>query len=365
MLFTLRAASMFLPQKKARVVREAVEQLLQEQVIDATTAARINGSIQPLPFDWRRLARYSFITALVCAIISVGTMLADDFILDFLLQLFNSPPAVKSAGLAIISAWVFSLGFRRKKRHPDKIFSNEMVFFAGVLGLAGSIAWLGQALDTGSGHFSLLLMLGAMVYAGLGLMLNSKLTWVFGLLSLGSWFGAETGYMSGWGAYYLGMSFPLRFVLFGLALTLSTSLMRNRPRLLAFHRPSLAIGLLYLFIALWILSIWGNYEGYDDWHRASHWELLHWSLYFGAAAVISIYLGLKHDDGLLRGFGLTFFFINLYTRFFEFFWNGTHKGVFFALLALSFWVLGSRAESLWQMNLLKRRLRPPADVAPD
>jgi hypothetical protein len=56
---------------------------------------------------------------------------------------------------------------------------------------------------------------------------------------------------------------------------------------------------------------------------------------------------------MTRGFGLTFIFINLYTRFFEYFWEGTHKAIFFAILALSFWYLGSRAEKIWHLNVVK------------
>ena len=34
-----------------------------------------------------------------------------------------------------------------------------------------------------------------------------------------AWMGAETGYISGYGMYFLGMNYPLRFVLFGAMLT--------------------------------------------------------------------------------------------------------------------------------------------------
>ena len=57
------------------------------------------------------------------------------------------------------------------------------------------------------------------------------------------------------------------------------------------------------------------------------------------------------DDGVLRGFGLTFFFIELYTKFFEYFWNGIHKAIFFAILGVSFWLIGRKAEAMWKMKL--------------
>ena len=86
------------------------------------------------------------------------------------------------------------------------------------------------------------------------------------LLALGNWFGAETGYVSGWGAYWLGMNYPIRFVLFGGALLAlcygAQSLLRQRQ----LFTVSKAMGLTYLFIALWIMSIFGNYDA-DNWYR--------------------------------------------------------------------------------------------------
>jgi hypothetical protein len=347
-----------LPKKQAQVVVSAIERLHQSGVIDDATRDRIVGHVEPLAFDWRRLARYSFIIAIVCVVIGLGTVFADQALMAVLERLFTLSWAARAVGCAVLSATIILLGLRRRARCPEKIFSNESIFFAGVLGIAGSIACLGKAVDTGSGHFSLLLLLAALVYGVLGLVLDSKLIWTFSLLSLGGWFGAETGYVSGWGAYYLGMAYPLRFVLFGLALTLASLLMLPRPTLAKFFDVTRVIGLLYLFIALWILSIWGNYSGYEDWARASHSSLLQWSLYFAVAAGVAIYLGLRNDDGVLRGFGVTFLGINLYTRFFEYFWDGLHKAIFFAVLALSFWFIGSHAERIWH---LRSKQRPAGD----
>lgn len=58
----------------------------------------------------------------------------------------------------------------------------------------------------------------------------------------------------------------------------------------------------------------------------------------------------RRDDRTSIGFGITFLFINLYTRFFEHFWNPLHKAVFFALLGVSFWFIGSRAERIWTLG---------------
>ncbi len=187
---------------------------------------------------------------------------------------------------------------------------------------------LGVWLDNGSGRVSVLLLFAALLYGAIGWFSRSGLVWWFALLSLGNAFGAETGYLSGWGAYWLGMSYPIRFIAFGAVLIAAALLLRPLLAQRGLQRVSLAMGLLYLFIALWLLSIFGNYGDLDSWYRARQIELFHWSLLFGLAALAAIWLGLKHDDAMLRGFGLTFLGINLYTRLFEFFWDSMPKTIF-------------------------------------
>ncbi|MFN6887354.1 DUF2157 domain-containing protein, partial [Proteus mirabilis] len=63
--------------------------------------------------------------------------------------------------------------------------------------------------------------------AVIGFISRSSLVWLFFLLMLGNWFGAKTGYMSGWGAYWLGMNYPIRFVLFGSALLAGCYFLQN------------------------------------------------------------------------------------------------------------------------------------------
>ena len=111
-----------------------------------------------------------------------------------------------------------------------------------------------------------------------------------------------------------------------------------------------AIALVYLFISLWFMSLFGDYEGGSIWHRPERAELFVWSAVFAVTAILCIWYGIKYNDGIVRGFGLTFLFINLYTKYFEYFWEHLHKSVFFGILAVSFWYLGSKAEKLWNLE---------------
>ena len=340
--------------KQGRFLDSTIEQWQKCDLISEEQSLKLKQSYDAPPFDWQRLAKYAFWLAIVCIVISVSSALADKWLIQLLEKLFNAPNSVKCITLSLLAALLYGFGIHRKRHRPEKVYSNEAILFLGVSATATAILFLGKVIDTGSGHFSLLMLLAAIIYGLLGLWFPSKLVWVASLISLGSWFGAETGYASGWGAYYLGMNYPLRFVLFGLVLIVFGKLVFSSwPARQAFLRPTRAMGLLYLFIALWILSIFGNYGDYDSWEAIKQIGLLHWSLLFGIAALTAIYHGIQYEDQMTKGFGLTFIFINLYTRFFEFFWDGTHKALFFAILGLSFWLLGSKAEKIWQLNLKK------------
>ncbi|MDR0379759.1 MAG: DUF2157 domain-containing protein, partial [Candidatus Accumulibacter sp.] len=102
-----------------------------------------------------------------------------------------------------------------------------------------------------------------------------------------------------------------------------------------------------------------NYGDIHSWYQSRQIELLQWGLLFALAAVAAIVHGLKQDDYTSRAFGITFLFINLYTKYFEFFWDAAHKAVFFLIIAASFWLIGSRAEKIWNLEFLKRNQSPP------
>jgi len=61
--------------------------------------------------------------------------------------------------------------------------------------------------------------------------------------------------------------------------------------------------------------------------------------------------GLKNRDMIAREFGITFLLIFIYTKYFEYFWDQTNKTLFFAILGFSFWLIGRRAEKIWNLKV--------------
>ena len=341
--------------KQGKFLTDTIHTWKTNHIVSDDEANKLIQSFSIRPFDWGRLAKYSFWIAIICSVIAVSAVLADEFIINLIEELFHSSGVVPCIVFILLASITYLFGLRRRKRHPQKTFSNEAIIFMGVLFTAVAIGYFGKVIDNGSGHYSLLFLLSSLIYAGLAFWFPSKLVWVFSLLSLGSWFGTETGYLSGGGAYYLGMNYPLRFVGFGVALLLLSFIFHHIRKLLDFSDSTKILALLYLFISLWMLSIFGNYGNIEHWwYQSTHSELFIWSLVFAVTAILAIIHGLKFDDASTRGFGITFLFLNLYTKYFEYFWKESHKAIFFIILAISFWLIGRYAEKIWNLEFTQQ-----------
>ncbi|HTO12705.1 MAG TPA: DUF2157 domain-containing protein, partial [Candidatus Binatia bacterium] len=185
------------PKRQHRLLVQAIERWREDGVIPPETADALRRSIEPARFDWRRVAAYSFVVAIACLVIAVAAAAADKFLVALLQRLFSAPALAKSLAFVVLAALVFAWALTRRARVPGKTYSNEALFFLGVLALAAAVGFFGEAIDRGTGHFSVLFLLAAVLYALLGLGFPSRQVWVFGLLSLGAWMGTETGYVSG------------------------------------------------------------------------------------------------------------------------------------------------------------------------
>jgi len=91
------------------------------------------------------------------------------------------------------------------------------------------------------------------------------------------------------------------------------------------------MGLIYMNLSLLILTI----EGGPRWSASGTWIAV-WAV----AAIAQIVAGARLHNPLLTGFGVTAFAINLYTRYYEDFWNRLHAGVFFLLGGVSLLIAG-------------------------
>lgn len=319
-------------------------------LLNEEKATELRESTEVKGFDWMRLAKYSFWIALICGGISFTFFIVNDAVINWLKNLYYTPDIMISILSGVIAGFLFYWGRRREKLYPERVFSNEAVIFTGVLFTACCVAYLGKTFDNGSGHYSLLFLISVCIYGLLAWRMHSRLIWLFALVSLGSWFGTETGYQTRWSDYFLGMNYPLRFVLFGLLLVLACRLLSGKKWMAYFWEHTYVVGLLYLFLSLWLLSIFGNYGNLDKWYGVKQISLFYWGIISAVVAGGFLLYGLKRSDTIAREFGITFLIIFIYTKYFEYFWDNINRAVFFAILAASFWLIGRKAEKIWNLK---------------
>lgn len=338
-----------LSRNEKQTVEDALQHWQENNLLSEEQVEALKGNIDEKGFEWKTLARYAFWIALVSLVFAVFSLFADDALIRFVERFYETPNIVFCLFFGALATGFYFLGFRNKKRYPDKTFSNETLMLAGAFATAACVGFLGQVLDRNTSHFTLSFLLSIVIYAVLAIKLQSKLLWVFMLIALGIWFATETAYHSDWGFKFWGMNYPLRFTLFGLLVTAFS--LWGQPkiqRLQPFQSTSYVVGLLYTMIALWCLSIFGNYDSFDSWTEVRQYHIFYWGVLAVLLSLGVALYGMKTKDNATRDIGFVFFILNLYTRFVEYLWDNINRTIFFLILAVSFWFVGRWAEKIWR-----------------
>lgn len=259
----------------------------------------------------------------------------------------------KSAGVAAVllagvsaALWYFGvrLATDPRRRHP---FTGAVLVTASLAAMFGAFVLLYIALNgEPEGRVIPALMLLTSAPAALTAY-RYHLRWPLLLALL--WFfhglGAWHTY-GGHGAYFADIQDPT--LMAGIALAavalgvwherrLETGLLR---RCVGFGGLYLIFGLLYLNLSLWFLTLPRGPLG--------------WVLAFTAAGIAQIVAGARLHDARFTGFGIVFLAIDLYTRFFEQFWDRLSAGTFFLLGGALAMVFGYACER-WHVSLAPER----------
>ncbi len=160
------------------------------------------------------------------------------------------------------------------------------------------------------------------------------------LLGMFHWIGAWNA-MCGRSTYVFAVQDPRMMCVVALA-AIGVGLYHEwnlYPRPGRFYQAWESLGLAYLNMSLLILSIW-----------AGHGEsTAAWVVLFTVACVAQIALGARWQSGLLRGFGITFLVIDVFTRDHETFWNDLSLGAYLLAGGVGLVVAGGCIEMLTRM----------------
>jgi preprotein translocase subunit YajC len=331
--------------KEKQVIEKALAHWEAQNTIDADKRAQLLEEVKVRPFNWQSLALYSFIFAAFCLIIALVSIFADEFLIKLIDSFLVIGYFTKFAFFVLLTLLFGYLDTRQSKESTQK-YSKQIysLLAATTMAIAAGFFVFLVSMEEKSGPIILLLSL---IYALGAIKFDNKLYWVFGIAAVVIGFGALTDQWGSRDNFFLGMNFPMRFTIFGALILALAEACKKWTVANPFYAITHLVGLTIFFVSLWILSISGNFGSFDAWMDIHQFELLGWSFVLLGASGAAIYFGVQKESSLWKNFGITFIFLNLYTRYFEYLWDSLHKAVFFAILAASFWLIGKKAESIW------------------
>lgn len=163
---------------------------------------------------------------------------------------------------------------------------------------------------------------------------------IVALLAFFHWIGSWHA-MWGNSAYVFSVQDPKTMSLVALAAVAAGIYHERRlyPRTGRFYLAWEALGLVYLNMSLLILSIWGHHEA----------GTVGWIAVFTAATLVQIAAGAALQNRLIRGFGIVFFAVDIFTRYHEFFWERLNLGLFLLVGGGILALLGAYVEVVTRM----------------
>jgi len=318
-----------------RIIEQAIEEWTLQGKLTEQQAAGLRATIH-LKAKGQHIAQYFFFIALFCTLMAFGVLFLNEKLLEKIKAYFSWSDftiTIITAGMSALWLWYVN----RKRQHiSTAAFEVDMAL--GAMAVLTSLLYCCKALHLDK-TYTAFLSITLCVMLLLATIMRSRALWILSMIIAIGWFGSWTTWLELKGLF-LGMNYPVRYTVFGF-LILGIYFLHRRMRLFAFTGQFTYIGALTLiFCGFWGMSIFGNFASLAEWQQVPQSHVLVYAIVFGLASATSFYLGVKYDDDLARDFAILFLIINLYTRYFEYFWDTMNKGIFFLILAITFGLVG-------------------------
>lgn len=338
---------MKISKKQANVLYDAIEQWQKDAVIDDATGDKLRKSVIEYKDDYANISFYAFIGAVSCGILAFGALVLDEKWIERMRRFFEFSEFIIVALFAALSVLFIWMARRRFLKYNYAKLANESFTILIALCSGVAVAYLVKGLRFNADNYGYGILLAAVIYLCVAVYIQSKLMWMCFLLALVAAWGALT---YGWSydqfhAYFLGMNYPLRMTLFGLIIIGGSLLLQKNAKFQYFHKLTFYSGWVLFLLSGLVLSTSGNLT-FEIWSAVKQGRLVAWAVGYTLVLSVLIYYVIKSKDETLRYIVIAFFLLNIYVRYFEYFWDRTNKGLFFLILALSFWFVGRKAEQM-------------------
>lgn len=340
--------------KEAALLQKAIRKWSDEALINPDQAKSLSHSFEESKFDWQTLSFYAFVFAIASIIISAVALLADKWLMQLFDKIVDASEEYKAVFFSISSIVLFFYGQRIRKRKPNNVYSHSALNLLGIMTSGVALGYFSIIIGEGSGHFSIFVLIAALLYGFLGIFFKSRMLWTTALMSIFIWFGVETSYIADWQPYFWNMNIIVRYIPFSIII-ISILLVVDQFSVKKFYYAETLIFFCVCFLgALWMTSIFGNQPSIASWSTVSQSTFLPWSLALLLCSILVVWLGVRYERAIFRETGIIFIILNVYSRYFEYGWELLHPTVFFAFLGLSFWLIGKKAEKIWTISSFKK-----------
>lgn len=347
---------MQLNKEKFDLLNNAIDEWQNQDLITTEQSQKLKSTVVIRKFDWKQVTIYAFIIAVVCCVLSIIVLLSDKPLRELIEKILQINDVIISCILTVFTLLGFYYTKIRFQKHKTTPFRNQsFLLIAAFLSLA-SISYWAKTMHVFQNNYAGIFLLASIIYVALAIYFNSQTIWVLSILMLAFAYGLFSVLLSNDvdREIFLGMNFPFRFIPFSLILLAFLLLFNKSEKLKPFYKTHYIVGLLFFFFSLWLVSIFGNFESYERWNTVTQFQFIFWDLVLFVLTSFGMYFGLKRNDFVIGNISLMFFILNLITRYFEYFWIPLHKSIFFMILAIVFWLVGSKAEKLWNLKFLEK-----------
>lgn len=394
------------PATRAVILREGVLAWRASGLLSAEQGDRLLATLGPSSSPPRAAANERKLGRGVTILVNLGAIaLGAGLLIFFASNWIEFGRAAKIASLIGLTLFFYIAGFELTREGQWSFPKLGLaLIFLGCVMFGSDIVLLALIYDLTAEHaWSFLVQWVA--WLAVAYVVRSRLVLFLGLVGIVAWFGAEVGYS--WGGYWLYLGRPFHFVGLGVCLLTVAGLHAWRARR-EFAAAWALAGLLVVYLSTLVLSIFDVQKNVRlDTSMASTvvWLLLiapyvlaavalaiihvrwrHSSLVDPPALLVlfllvliivatviaitphsrelwfillltlltsaGVYLGIAWESPVFLNTSLVFFAVNLYTRFYEYFWDAMPKSLFFIVGGAAL-ILGG----MWVERLRRRLVR--------
>jgi hypothetical protein len=333
--------------KQYTLVERLLESWTHQDLLSKEQADKLKENVELKVVNWRRVAQNMLGLAIVFMVIAFLHLVADKWVLQVLEQFFELSDTFFMSLLLVLALLFPFMASRVKQKRGSLKISLEAFLLLGILALGGALYYANAVFEFSKFWEVATVLLVAFYSLLLGKLFLTSVIWLAGLAGLALWVGLETGRLSAWDSQYLGMTFHLRFLILAFLGLMIMRMLRKVPVKTIFRVATFQFIWFLFWSALWLCALFGNYPTWEAWEAASAVNLLPWGLLMAVAALIVWHQGLRQQRKHWVWMGSIALFTDVYTQYFLFLWDPLPASLFFFILALSFFIIGRKAEVIW------------------